>query len=315
MVKYSVVIPVYRAEKSLKELTDRIHASFSDLQESFEIIFVYDCGPGNSWKVIQQLQQEYPELIKGIKLSRNFGQHNATICGFKYASGSYIITMDEDLQHRPEDIHLLIQEQIDTDADIVYGKYHELKHSSFRNITSILLKKLLSLGVPDLHNDYTAFRLIKAPIAKATLGMNNSYTFLDGYLSWVSTNVSSVIVNHEERIEGSSSYTVSKLISHSINIFVTFSILPIRLVTFSSLIIFLSSICYSIYLLIRKIFFNNLIPGYASTMIALGIGFGLVVFGIGILGEYIHRINLKTTKKPNYYENEILIHHQSVEQD
>src|SRR5688572_26588060 len=101
MVKYSVIIPVYRGEKSIIQLSERLIAAFAAINEAFELIFVYDNGPGNSWNVIKQLQLSHPLLTKAVKLSKNFGQHNATICGFKYAVGDFIITMDEDLQHRP----------------------------------------------------------------------------------------------------------------------------------------------------------------------------------------------------------------------
>lgn len=306
MPKYSIVVPVYRGGKSLIELTKRLISTFNSINNDFEIVFVYDCGPGNSWNIINNLRLEYPFLIKAIRLSRNFGQHNATICGFKYTEGSFIITMDEDLQHRPEDIPLLIENMNKTNADVTYGKYHELKHSPFRNATSAILKKMLQISLPDLHPDYTAFRLIKAPIAKATLNMNNSYTFLDGYISWITTNVASVTVNHEERSEGKSAYTITKLINHAINIFVTFSILPIRIVTFSSFIIFLLSLSYSLYIFFRKIFFNDFISGYASTMIFMGLGIGLILFALGVIGEYLHRVNLKTTQKPNFVESEVL---------
>lgn len=307
MLKYSVVIPVYRAEHTIAPLTARIVNFFREQNYSFEIIYVYDCGPDNSWAVLKQLQAKYPQYVVPIKLSRNFGQHNAIICGFKHAQGDFIITMDEDLQHQPEDIALLITEQKIKDYDIVYGKYNELNHSSFRNITSVVLKKILDLSIPDLHPDYTAFRLIKSKVAKVTLQMNNSYTFLDGYLSWVTTHASSTIVSHEERLAGKSSYTISKLINHTINIFVTFSVLPIRLVTFSSFFVFILSFAYSFYLFFRKIFYHDLITGYASIMILLGVGLGLILFSLGIIGEYLYRVNLKTTKKPNYIEAEKLI--------
>lgn len=306
MLQYAVVIPVYRGESTISELAERLITFFTQAKLTFEIVFIYDNGPDNSWQVITRLQQKYPQYIKAISLSRNFGQHNAIICGFRHTHSEYIITMDEDLQHQPEDIALMISEQAKGDFDIVYGRYNELKHSSYRNITSALLKKMLEVSIPDLHPDYTAFRLIKSKIAKATLTMNNSYTFLDGYLSWVTTNCSSVTVQHEERQAGKSSYTIPKLINHAINIFVTFSVLPIRFVTFSSIIIFISSFIYSFYLLIRKIFFQDLITGFASTMISLGMGLGLILFSLGIIGEYLHRVNLKTTRKPNYIESEVL---------
>ncbi|WP_227609315.1 glycosyltransferase family 2 protein [Hymenobacter translucens] len=307
MVDFSIIIPVYRGENTIGPLARQIRQYFTQSGESFEIIFVYDCGPGRSWSVIQELRQELgPEVVKAIRLSRNFGQHNALICGFRLARGRFLVTMDEDLQHDPADIGLLARCQQEGDYDVVYGKYDTLQHSGFRNMTSRMLKKLLKLGLPDLHPDYTAFRLLKADIARYCLNMSNSYTFLDGYLTWVTNNVGSVTVRHQEGAAGASSYTLTKLIEHSVNIFVTFSDLPIRLLTLTSVAVFLFTTLYSLYIIIRKLFFNDLSQGFASLIIAIGFGIGLLLLGMGILGEYIHRINLKTTRRPSFVEREVL---------
>jgi undecaprenyl-phosphate 4-deoxy-4-formamido-L-arabinose transferase len=214
--------------------------------------------------------------------------------------------MDEDLQHAPEDIECLLLKQQENDDDVVYGIYEERKHVFFRNLTSNILNSLLQLSIPDLHKDYTSFRLIKSSIAKETLRMNNSYTFLDGYLSWITKRVSSTYVTHSEGQAGKSSYSLKKLIEHSINIFVTFSNIPIRILTFLSFSILLCSVIYALYILCRKFLYNDLIPGYASLTILIGLGFGFILFGMGVLGEYIQRINSKTTRRPNFFESEIL---------
>ena len=305
-ILYSVVVPVYRGQNTLAQLTKQVKAFFTGAKLSYELIFVYDCGPDNSWAVIKELCQQGGGCVKGIRLARNFGQHNALICGFRHAVGQFIITMDEDLQHRPQDISLLIFRQAEHDFDVVYGRYDTLQHSGFRNITSIAMKKLLEVGLPDLHPDYTAFRLIKASIARYCLDMQNSYSFLDGYLTWITRNVGSITVVHRERLEGESSYTVRKLIEHSINIFVTFSDLPIRLLTFTGVAVFIITSGYSFYILLRKLLYNNLSSGFPTFIITLGLGIGLLLLGMGILGEYIHRINLKTTRRPTFVEAETL---------
>ena len=306
MIDYSVVVPVYRGEATLEKLFLQVKKSMDDLGKRAEVIFVHDNGPDNSWTVICQLKTRYPELVTGIQLTRNFGQHNATICGFKYARGEFVITLDEDLQHSPEDIDLLIAEQKRIDADVIYGVYDDRKHNPLRNITSIALKKILSTGIPDLHRDYTSYRLIKKSIAIETLTMQNSYTFLDGYLSWLTNKVGSVIVTHSTGEAGKSSYTIKKLIAHALNIFITFSTLPIRILSWMSAGIIILSVLFSAYLLARKIFYNDLIPGYTSIIIVLGLGFGLIFFGMAILGEYLQRINIKTTKRPVFLERNIL---------
>ncbi|HEX8350930.1 MAG TPA: glycosyltransferase family 2 protein [Hymenobacter sp.] len=308
MPEYSVVIPVYRGQDTVRPLALQLQTFFQNLGRSFEIIFVCDGSPDDSWQVIQALRADLgSDVVKAIQLSRNFGQHNALLCGFRHAHGRFIITMDEDLQHRPADIGRLLQRQAEADFDVVYGKYETLQHSRFRNLTSRAMRRLLNLGIPDLHPDYSAFRLIKTDIAKHCLQMQNSYTFLDGYLTWVTNHVASTPVVHQERPVGQSAYTVSKLVAHSINIFATFSDLPIRLLSITSVFVFLLTSAYSIYVLVRKFLYNDFLSGFPSLIISIGFGVGLLLLGMGILGEYIHRINLKTTRRPNFIERETLL--------
>jgi len=300
-MKYSVVIPVFNGELTIKPLFKRIKDFFENLNLDYEVIFVYDCGKDNSWESLKSLKTGFPQdEITLLKLTRNYGQHNALICGFEYAEGDFIITMDEDLQHTPEDIIKLINKQKEGDFDVVYGRYNQKQHSKFRNITSNIVKYIIHKGIPDVHPDYSAFRLIRKSIAKACLEMQNSYTFLDGYISWITTNCSSCIVSHNERLAGVSAYNFNNLLNHAINIFVTFSNYPIRLLTKLSFGVILITICFSIYVVLRKLIFNDLAMGYPSIVIAVGFSVGAIMFALGIIGEYIYRINLKTTKRPNY---------------
>ena len=297
---YSIVIPVYHGENTVEPLFKDIQLFFQNKPYSYEVIFVWDCGDDNSWQVLQELKEKNEESIKLIHLARNFGQHNALICGFEYAQGDFIITMDEDLQHCPADIAQMINRQKEGDFDVVYGKYEELKHSSYRNLTSRVFKKVIALGIPELHNDYSAFRLIKSDTAKACVEMHNSYTFLDGYLSWITSNVGVCIVSHNERLSGSSSYNTKKLINHSINVFVTFSDLPIRLLSKFSIVLLSLTFLFAIYILLRKLIVNDLALGYPSLILSICFGVGVILLALGVIGEYIYRINLKTTKRPNY---------------
>ena len=306
-MKCSVVIPVYNGEFTVKSLYSQLKDFFSNSDYTFEVIFVYDCGKDNSWGVLMDLKVSDPDFIKLVRLSRNYGQHNALICGFEFADGDYIITMDEDLQHKPEDIRKLIDKQKEGNFAVVYGRYEIRNHSVFRNITSSILRKIIEIAIPEIHSDYSAFRLLRSDIAKACISMRNSYTFLDGYISWLTTNCSSCLVSHSERQGGVSAYTFNKLVNHSINIFVTFSNYPIRLVTKMSFVVLLLMSGYSFYVVLRKLLFNDLASGYTSLVIIIGFGIGLIMLSLGILGEYIYRINLKTTRRPNFHIEKILL--------
>ena len=305
-MKLSFIIPVFHGEHTVHPLFEAIQKACDENSYKFEVVFIWDCGPDKSWESILKLKQEYPTEVIAIRLSRNFGQHNAIICGFAHASGEFMVTMDEDLQHNPDDVSLLLAKQMEKDYEMVYGHYRELQHTWFRNITSKILRKILSIGISDLHKDYSPYRLIKRDLALATLEMQNSYTFLDGYFSWITNNIGSVKVSHNARLSGESSYTLKNLIRHSVNIFITFSTLPIKLVIYLSMIFFLFTFGYSIFVLLQKIIFNNLIPGFASIIVLVGFGIGSILFGIAVIGEYIHRINLKTSRRPNFRISQIL---------
>jgi len=303
---YSLIIPVFNGEKTIEILSVELQQLFDSRNEKFELIFVFDCGNEQAWQKILKLKAKSPSSITGIRLSRNYGQHNATICGIKHSKGKFIITMDEDLQHPPSEITKLIEQQIKTNACVVYGKYNELKHSFFRNLTSKLAGKLLQKSIPGLHPDFTSFRLIKRKIALEITKMNNSYTFLDGYITWTTNNVTSIRVEHNNREIGKSAYGIGKLIRHTSNIFFTFSYAPIRIVSILSIFFFLSTSSYVIYILMRKLIYNDLVKGYASIIIFSGLGIAAILFGISVLGEYVYRVNEKTTQKPNFIEQEVI---------
>jgi glycosyltransferase involved in cell wall biosynthesis len=304
-MNYSIIIPVYNGEKTIPVLVEEIRSFFAQNAFSFEIVFIYDNGQDKSWKVILELREKYPTLVKAIKLTRNYGQHNAIICGFEHASGQYFITMDEDLQHSPQDIQLLINKQEDTNSDIVYGVYNELNHNTFRNITSTIIRKVLSNAIEDLHPNYSAFRLLRKEIALESTKMQNSYTFLDGYLSWITTNVRDTEVSHQKRLSGESGYTTKKLFTHLANILFTFSSFPIKLLTYLSVIIFSLTVVYSSYLIILKLLHIDFIKGFPTLIIVTSFGISLILLGLSIIGEYLFRINLKTTRRPNYLVEQI----------
>ena len=150
--RFSIVVPVYRGNSSLEDIVTISEEIYHD--NLVEIIFVFDGGEPYSWEKISELASKYKK-VKAIKLSRNFGQHNATICGFDFVKSNYVITMDEDLQHHPKSIQQLIETQINTNSDVVYGIYQERSHNWFRNITSRVLKLILKIGMPKLNQDYT----------------------------------------------------------------------------------------------------------------------------------------------------------------
>jgi len=223
----AVIVPVYRGEKTLPELVERIKETLADFY-SFEVILVHDGGTELSWEIICKLKEAYGSLIKGIRLIRNFGQHNAILCGIEFADANFIVTIDEDLQHNPEDIIKLINCQKEENSDLVYGSYIKRRHSVLRNTASFLLRLGLSTIIPGLHKEYTSYRLIKKGIAKRITDLSRSNIFLDGTLASLSIKVSTVSVIHNKSAIGESSYTAGKLIKHTIKTLLSFSDLNLK---------------------------------------------------------------------------------------
>jgi glycosyltransferase involved in cell wall biosynthesis len=294
----SVVIPVYKAAHSLEELYHRLRASIELISPKFEIIFVEDCGGDNSWQVIEGLANIDPR-IRGIQLSRNFGQHAATICGFAHARGRWIATMDDDLEQAPEDL-VKLYTKAKEGYDLVYGVFLERTHMGWRNLTSNVARWLFSKAIPSLNHSYTSYRFIRGDLARELPTFDSPYPFVDGYLSWLTNRYATVNVTHHMRANGVSSYTFRKLTTHTINIFVTFSDLPLRLASWIGLIFFFVGMGWLGVILIGRLFDWITVSGFASIMAAIVLFGGIQLLILGVFGEYLGRMSFKSSRKPLY---------------
>ena len=296
IINLSIVIPVYRSAGVLPELHRRLTETLEKLHETYEVLLVEDCGGDGSWEVIEAIaERDYH--VRGIKLSRNFGQHAATICGISKAQGKYIITLDDDLEHPPEAIPELIS-KIREGYALVYGVFKSRTHSTWRNFTSGLARRAFNTAIPTLNYEYTAFRVIEAGIAKALVEFDSPFPFVDGYLSWLTNNYATVDVPHSQRAEGTSNYNFRKLLIHTVNIFVTFSDLPLRIATWIGLSAFLVGMAWLSVILGRFLFGGISVSGYASIMAGILLFGGVQLLVLGIFGEYLGRMNFKSSKKP-----------------
>jgi len=295
--KYSVIVPVYRSEKTLHELVQRIQNVFESIASEYEIILVEDCGGDGSWEIMQKLHED-DHRVKIIQLMNNFGQHNAIMCGFHYAKGEYIITMDDDLQNPPEEITKLIK-KINEGYDIVYGEYLTKQHSIIRNMGSSLIQ-LIYKKVFDVQNNLTAFRIIRRDIIQSILRFDKSFVFIDGLLAWSSKKIGTVSVVHDKRPQGKSGYSIIKLFTLSFNMVTNFSILPLQIASFLGYLFAFMGLCMAIYFSFKKIFYDIPVTGYASLIVAITIFAGVQLVTIGLIGEYLGRIHLNINSKPQY---------------
>jgi undecaprenyl-phosphate 4-deoxy-4-formamido-L-arabinose transferase len=298
MPHISVVIPVYKAENYLAELYQRLIPALETITCDFEIVLVEDCGGDHSWCVIAELACKDPR-VRGIQLSRNFGQHAATICGLANTRGDWVVTLDNDLEHLPEYLPTLYQ-KAQEGYDIVYGIYPERSHKIWRNATSFAARWLFSKAIPSLNYAYTSYRFIRGDIARALTQFDSPFPFVDGYLSWLTNSYATIEVPHGFRVHGSSSYTFRKLLTHTINIFVTFSDLPLRLASWIGLFFFLVGMGWLGAIVIGRFFGLITVSGFASIMAAIVLFGGIQLLILGIFGEYLGRMNFKSSRKPLY---------------
>lgn len=284
----SVVVPVYNGEKTIYELFQRTSQTLNG-SFSWEIIFVYDCGKDNSWSVIEDLRSANPDHVKGFKLERNYGQHNAILAALTEAKGDFVITLDEDLQHDPGFIPALVAEQKKEDYDVVYGKFERLQHPGMRIWTSEIIRKVLKIIVTGIYQDYSSFRLMKRSLAGQIAIMKNSYNFIDGYLGWKTDRISSVPVKHYRRADGESSYSYFKLFKHAIFIIIAYSKVKTWLL-FLSLFFNLSAlVLYFINYTAEHSTVNKIITDFFII--------GIILLSLGLFAEIIHYSNLNLNKK------------------
>lgn len=298
LLDVSVVVPVYGAVDALAELASRLDATFVTARMSYELIFVDDRGDPRAWSKISQLSSQHAR-VRGIRLTRNFGQHAATICGMLAAKGSCVVTMDEDLEHPPEAVPDLVA-LCDDNHPLVYGVFPKRTHSEWRNLSSAAMRKTLKLAFPDLNESYTSFRAVSSNLAQRLAGFELNRPYIDGMLSWLTQSVVTVEVTHSARLHGDSAYTPRKLISHAVNIFITFSPLPLRMATYCGATIALLSFLYLIYIVIAYLTGHVDNPGYASLMTVILFSCGVQLIMLGVAGEYIGRLMSAANRRPAF---------------
>jgi polyisoprenyl-phosphate glycosyltransferase len=298
----SIVIPVYGGEKTISELTSQIRSFFNNQAHqvmNYEIIFVCDHSPDNSWNVICSLAQQCSE-VQGILLGINAGQHNALMAGFAQAKGEIIITMDDDLQHSPSDIGALLAE-IKAGKDVVYASFINRKHALWKRAGSFLNNIVASYLIKKPKDLYLSpFRAFKASIKNELLRYQGPYVYVDGLILSVTRNIGSVLVPHHARYDGVSNYGLKKSISLWLKMATNFSIFPLRLTSFMGIIISFVGFLFAILLIVQKFTLDRMPIGWSSLIVTILIIGGLQLLAIGMVGEYLGRVLLTLNSRPQY---------------
>lgn len=297
---YSIVVPVYNSEKTLHKFYERVTAALSPLTDSYEIIMVNDGSRDKSWQTLESLSKKDPHLM-AIELTRNFGQHNALMCGFNHASGEFIITLDDDLQNPPEEIPTLIDAIKKSDADVVIGKYPSKKHNFIRNFGSNAVKHIsaYTLGIPTTL-DMTSFRIIKRVIVDEIINFHNPSPRIGLIIYSVTHNIINVATKHAPRKAGKSGYSLHKLVGNFLDNILNYSSLPLRLVSYIGFFFSFLSFALALFYLIMYLSGTITVSGFTTLVLLTTFFSGLILMTLGIVGEYLIRIIKASEHNPQF---------------
>lgn len=283
----------------MPELHRRLVAVLEATVPSFELVLVEDGGGDGSWHVIAELAKRDSRVV-GIKLARNYGQHNALLCGIRSARGDLIVTIDDDLQNPPEEIPLLL-EGISQGFDVVYGTPLNETHGLLRNLASRVTKIALqeSMGVA-VASKVSAFRVFRTRLRGAFALYRSPSVNIDVLLTWATTRFTSVPVRQDERLIGNSGYSFRKLMTHAVNMVTGFSILPLQIASVLGLLFGGFGFVVLIYILSRYLMHGSSVPGFPFLASIIAIFSGVQLFTLGIFGEYLARMHFRSMERPPY---------------
>ncbi|MFN8531218.1 MAG: glycosyltransferase [Anaerolineae bacterium] len=295
----SVVVPVYRSEDSLPELAAALNTVLPQVAERYELVLVCDGSPDHSWDVIEQLCAQYP-WVRGIHLMRNYGQHNALLCGVRSAQYDIVATMDDDLQHPPEELAQLLQ-KLNEGFDVVYGSPAQEQHGLWRDLASQVTKWALQSSMSvDIARRVSAFRVFRTRLRDAFATYGSPYVNLDVLLTWGTTRFAAVTVRHDARKYGASNYTFRKLVTHALNMITGFSVVPLQIASLLGFAFAAFGGLVLIYVIGRAALFGIVVPGFAFLASTIALFAGAQLFALGIIGEYLARVHFRTMDRPVY---------------
>jgi polyisoprenyl-phosphate glycosyltransferase len=301
----SVVIPVYRSRDCLPELLRQLTAELDQLSKPFEIILVDDASPDDSWHVIRQLASEYP-FVKAIQLMRNAGQAFATLCGLAHSRGEVVVTMDDDLQHQPDQLPKLLSVlDNDSEVDCVLGYFAEKKHARYRNLGSRAIRwvNARAFGLPSNIRS-SSFRAIRRPVVRAILGHHTQNPAIAALLYQSTHRIRSLPIEHAARYSGESNYTLAKQFRLALDNICNVSMLPLRAVTVLGLAACAFSVLLVIKFLVQYLLGSIGVAGWTTVVILMSFFSGAILLSLGIVGEYLVRILREVRSGPPYIERE-----------
>jgi glycosyltransferase involved in cell wall biosynthesis len=295
----SVVVPVYNGAAVLPALVEQLETVLGVLTAWFEVILVNDGSHDKSWDVIRNLVARHA-WIRGVHLMRNYGQHNALLAGIAAARGEIIVTMDDDLQHPPDQIPKLLA-KLAEGYDVVYGtpdtRQHDLGRAIAARITKFALQSTMGAAIA---RNVSAFRAVRAEVCEAFAEYRSPFVCIDVLLTWGTTRFAAVVVRHDPRRVGPSNYTLGKLIVHALNMTTGFSTLPLQLASIVGFAFTFVGLGVFGFVLGRYAFQGGSVPGFPFLASIIAMFSGAQLFALGILGEYLARMHFRMMERPPY---------------
>ena len=312
-MKISFVIPCYRSENTLQVVVAEIKEKMQTMAGyEYEIVLVNDCSPDATFSVIRKLCEENKNII-GINHAKNFGQHAALMAGFHFVSGDIVVCLDDDGQTPADEVDKLI-DKIEEGYDVVYAQYDHKQHSGFRNWGSHLNKKMTEVMLNKPKELYvSSYFAARRFVVDEMLNYKGAYPYVIGLVLRTTKNICNVSVNHRERMEGTSGYTFKKLLGLWMNGFTSFSIIPLRIASYSGSCIAFIGFIYAIYVIIRKLVDPTRMLGWSSTIAVILILGGFILLVLGLIGEYVGRIFISINNSPQYVIKNIINYDSDME--
>ena len=304
MPQFSVVVPVYNSAQTLPRLCKAIDDFFVASGFTYEMILVNDGSTDHSWEELMSLKHAYGKKMVAVQLLKNSGQHKAILCGFRFCRAEWVVTLDDDLQFLPEDIIRLYSRQQETSADLVYGIFIKKHHSVARNWGSNVLGWIFSRFASTTGKG-SSFKLIRGKIVRQISDHHYPYTFIDELICWYASHIQYVEVPHYERQDGQSGYTLPKLVALGINLVISYTVLPLRFMIWFGMLVFLTCLGWVGYFLYNKMVYDTPM-GFTALIVSIFMSTGLIMFSIGVLGEYINRLYNIQSRKPAFIVKEVL---------
>jgi len=295
----SVVIPAYNSAETLAELVERLGRVLPALARDFEVILVNDGSRDNTWEVIRLLAAEHG-FVRGINLMRNYGQHNALLCGIRAARYDRTVTMDDDLQHPPEALPNLVAALTDQ-IDVVYAAPDRPQHGLWRNLASFVTKLTLrnSMGARTARMA-SAWRIFRTNLRDAFAAYGSPYVSIDVLLTWGTTRFDAISLRHDPRARGESNYTALSLLRHALNMMTGFSTVPLRFANVVGLLFTVFGGLVLLYVVGRYLLEGSKVAGFPFLASIIAIFAGAQLFALGIIGEYIARMHGRLMERPSY---------------